>query len=201
VTMTGRTKAQQSAETRARLIAVAARLFAENGYAETSTEMVVREAGTTRGALYHQFRDKRELFVAVFEQAERETTWRVASAAAGAGGSRWEQFLAGCRAFLDISMEPAMRRVLLLDGRVVLGVDEWRRIMVGHGLGMTQAALARLMEDGIIERQPAEPLALLVMALLDEAAINSASADRPQEARAEFGAVVERVLSGLRCRP
>ena len=113
--MTGRTKAQQSAETRARLIAVAARLFAESGYAETSTEMVVREAGTTRGALYHQFRDKRELFVAVFEQAERETTWRVASAAAGAGGSRWEQFLAGCRAFLDISMEPAMRRVLLLD--------------------------------------------------------------------------------------
>ncbi|MGH2633384.1 MAG: TetR/AcrR family transcriptional regulator [Tepidiformaceae bacterium] len=194
----GRTKAQQSADTRARLIAVATRLFAEHGYAATSTEMVVREAGTTRGALYHQFRDKRELFVAVFEEAERQITWRVALAAASAG-NRWEQFTAGCSAFLDASMEQVMRQVLLVDGRVVLGVEEWRRIMVGHGLGMTQAALEGLMAEGTIDEQPAEPLALLVMALLDEAAINAASSPDPQAARAQMGAVVARLLHGLRC--
>lgn len=134
----------------------------------------------------------------MFEETERQLTTTVMTMAAAAKGTRWEQFLSGCRAFLDVSTEPRMRQILLVDGRVVLGVEEWRRIMIAQGLGMTRAALAGLMAQGIIIEQPAEPLALLVMALLDEAAIIAAANADPAAARAEMGAVVERMLDGLR---
>src|SRR5258705_2730920 len=80
-------KVEQSEATRAALVAAARPLFAERGYAGVGTEEIVRAAGVTRGALYHQFADKRELFAAVFEQVEADVTQRTARAAVASGAS------------------------------------------------------------------------------------------------------------------
>src|SRR5690349_12046501 len=100
-----RPKAAQSEATRGSLVEVARRLFTEHGYAGTATEEVVRQAGVTRGALYHQFEDKRDLFEAVFERVEGDLAARIASAAADAPGV-WGKLLAGCEACLDSALDP-----------------------------------------------------------------------------------------------
>src|SRR5262250_2967883 len=97
-----RTKhAERSEATRAALVAAARPLFAERGFAGVGTEEIVRAAGVTRGALYHQFRDKQELFAAVFEQVEAELATRTAQAAAGAADPV-EELRTGMRLFLDV---------------------------------------------------------------------------------------------------
>ena len=67
--------------TRGMLIEVARELFADRGYGLVSIEEILRRSGFSRGALYHHFRDKRDLFRAVFEQVDRELVERVAQAA------------------------------------------------------------------------------------------------------------------------
>src|SRR5262245_65846481 len=113
---------QHSAATRAALVRVARRLFAEYGYAGTATEDVVRRAGVTRGALYHHFRDKRDLFAAVVEQVEQDVLERVAEAALSERDA-WEAQRAAIGAYLDVCLEPAVQRIVLVDAPSVLGVQ------------------------------------------------------------------------------
>src|SRR5436190_1545635 len=103
----GKTKEQQAEATRARLISTARRLFAKQGYAAVGTEQIVRAAGVTRGALYHHFDDKLDLFEAVYEQVEREVTEQVAAEALK-GKDIWQASQIGWRAFLDTCREPAI---------------------------------------------------------------------------------------------
>src|SRR4051794_32456370 len=96
------TKAAQSEATRAKLLAAARALFGERGYAAVGTEEVVRAAGVTRGALYHQFADKRELFEAVFEQLEFEIIEAAAGRMADHPDDPLAAFRAACRAWLEV---------------------------------------------------------------------------------------------------
>jgi len=108
-------QASRSASTRAKLIRAARRLFARNGYAAVGTEEIVRRAGVTRGALYHQFADKQDLFLAVYEQVEQELTERVA-ATLGEVSSPFAALRAGIRVFLDACRAPEVQRIVLTDG-------------------------------------------------------------------------------------
>src|SRR3954466_12506687 len=109
----------RSEATRAALVAAARPLFADRGFAGVGTEEIVRAAGVTRGALYHQFRDKRELFAAVFEQLEAELAERVAAAAADAEGPLAARGV-GSEAWLEAAVAPDVGRIVLLDGPAVL---------------------------------------------------------------------------------
>src|SRR5918993_1373164 len=110
-----RTKTDQTAETRSALIGAARRLFTERGYAATPTEEVVRGAGASRGALYHHFRDKEELFRAVYEDVDREVVGKIVAAAQGQEDA-WDRLVVGCRTYLAASLDPAVQQVVLLDG-------------------------------------------------------------------------------------
>src|SRR5262245_66322463 len=103
----GGRKAAQSEATRAQLIEVATRLVAERGYAGVGTEEIVRRAGVTRGALYHHFADKRELFRAVHEGLERQVTEGIAARVAG-HSDPLEAMVTGLRAYLDACTDPAV---------------------------------------------------------------------------------------------
>lgn len=193
-----RTQSERSEATRAALIAAGRRLFAERGYAGVGTEEIAQAAGVTRGALYHHFPGKRELFDAVYEQLEVELAQRVAAGALEANAaSPMEAMRAGAGMFLDACVEPEVQRIALLDGPSVLGWDRWREIGAEHGLGLIEATLRAAIEAGVIVEQPLRPLAHVLMGALDEAALLVARAEEPEQMRREVGRTLDFVLDSL----
>src|SRR5512141_1274066 len=156
-----RTKhAERSEATRAALMAAARPLFAERGYAGVGTEEIVRAAGVTRGALYHQFADKRELFAAVVEQVEAEVTQRTARAAVASGASDPLAVLrVGAIGWLEACSEPEVQRI-----------------------GLVENELREAVEAGSLAPQPVSALAHVLMGALDEAALYVATADDQEAA-------------------
>ena len=177
-------KAQQSERTKAALVAAGRVLFAQRGYAGVSAEEVAAAAGVTTGAVYHQFDSKRGLFVAVFEAVEASLTEAIAEAAA-AHPDPWAAFLAACERFLELAAEPEVRQVLLLDGRAVLGWEEWHAIMVRYGLGMTRNIIEALVAAQMLPSLPIDAFTALVFGALNEGAAFVATAEDPSAAAAE----------------
>ncbi len=193
-----RTQAERSDATRAALVAAARPLFAQRGYSGVGTEEIARAAGVTRGALYHHFDGKRELFEAVYERIEIELAERIASGALQANASSpLAAMKAGAEMFLLASTEPETQQIVLLDGPSVLGWDRWREIATEHGLGLIEATLAAAVEAGEIDPQPVRPLAHVLMGALDEAAMLVARADDAERMRAEVGQTLGALLDGL----
>lgn len=189
-------KAAQSEATRAKLVAAARPLFARRGYAAVGTEEIVRDAGVTRGALYHQFADKRGLFTAVVEQVELELAMRIAERA-GAESDPVEALRAGMLLWLEACSDAEVQRIALLDAPAVLGFDDWRTIAERYGLGLVRAQLEHAMEAGAIARQPVAALAHVIIGALDEAALYLARAPDAHAARADMEVVLTRILDGL----
>jgi AcrR family transcriptional regulator len=192
----GRREAEARA-TRDALIDAAVELFAERGYSEVGTEEIVARAKVTRGALYHHFTDKRDLFRAAFERVEAGLMERVAGKMGGAA-SPWDLMLTGMRAFLDACAEPAVKRIVLTDAPSVLGWAEWREIDNQHGLGLTRVALQGAVDAGALRPIAVDPMAHLLVAALSEAAFVIAHAEHPRKARAEVEDALVQLLEGLR---
>jgi AcrR family transcriptional regulator len=192
----GRREAEARA-TREALIAAALDLFTERGYAAVGTEEIVARAKVTRGALYHHFTDKRDLFRAVFERVESDLMQRIGATMRSADDP-YELMVSGMRAFLDACEEPAVKQISLTDAPAVLGWQEWREIDNRHGLGLTRAALDGAVEAGLIKTIATEPMAHLFVAALSEAAFVIAHAEHPRKARAEVEKALLQLVEGLR---
>jgi AcrR family transcriptional regulator len=199
--LTRRTQADRTAATRAALVAAARGLFAEHGYAEVGTERIVHAAGVTRGALYHQFADKADLFAAVLEAVETDLTGRLIEAVAKVvdadSADPLTMLVTGADAWLDASAEPEVRQIALLDGPAVLGYQRWREVGMRYGFGLVSSLLTELMDAGAIPVQPIEPLAHVLIGALDEAALYVALADDPVRARNEIRPVVHRLVATI----
>lgn len=193
-----RTQADRSAATREALIRAARPLFASDGFAEVGTEAIVRAAGVTRGALYHQFADKADLFAAVFEAVEAEVTGRIDAAVGDAAESDPIALMRlGARAWLDTFAEPEVHRIVLVEAPAVLGWERWREIALRHGMGLVQGLLEYAISAGRLPEQPVAPLAHVLIGALDEAALYIARADDATRARTEAGAVIDRLIQAL----
>jgi AcrR family transcriptional regulator len=190
-------KAEQADATRTALSAAARQLFTERGYAATSTTEIVERAGVTRGALYHHFAAKEDLFRAVFEQLEDEVTKHVAKEAL-TSADPLEQLRRGTRAYLDACIDPAVQRVVLLEGPSVLGWQTWQEVEQRYGYGLVVAGVEAAIGAGLIAAQPVEPLAHVLFGALTEAGMVVARADDSDAARAEMEAAMDRLLDGLR---
>lgn len=188
---------QRSRVTRDALLAAARTLFGTRGYAAVGTEEIVRAAGVTRGALYHQFRDKEQLFEAVFEAVEAETTQRIAVLAIADATDPLTALRNGARAFLTVCAEPEIERIALLDAPAVLGWERWREIGFAYGLGLVASVLQAGIDAGVIAAQPVTPLAHLLLGALDEGALYVARAEDRATARAEIEQVLDRLIDGL----
>src|SRR5215203_7168712 len=190
-----KTQEERRAATRRALLGAARGLFAEGGYHATAAGEVVGRAGLTRGAMYHHFEDKRDLFRAVVEEVEVEVD-EIVLAEAGRvleeTSSQWEAFRAGHRAYLDVCLRPEVRRILLLDGPAVLGWEEWHDIDAAHAVRQIQAGLESMMESG-----PTRPLAHLLHGAVLEASLYVAISEDPASARDEVWDGLERLLEGL----
>jgi AcrR family transcriptional regulator len=192
-------QAERSDATRAALVAAATPLFASRGFAGVGTEEIVRAAGVTRGALYHHFAGKTELFAAVAETTEARLVERIAASAIATASDPLSALRAGAAAMLDeAARDEAVRRIVLSDAPSVLGWEAWREILQRYGLGLIQATLQAAMDAAQIGVVPVAPLAHLLSGALSEAAHFVARAGDPESARAEVQAAVDRLLDGLR---
>lgn len=185
-------------DTRAALLAAAHILFTEKGYAATGTEEIVQRAGLTRGALYHHFRNKEDLFRAVLEQVEEELITDLVAAGGAPAPDFWAGFRQGCQRFLDACDDPAVRQIMLVDGPAVLGWAQCREIGLPYGFGALHRSLDEALKLGVLDPQPVEPLAHLLIATISEAALYIAAAEQPEAARAEMGGALDRLLQSLR---
>jgi len=194
-------QAARSEATRAKLIAAGRELFAKHGYAGVGTEEIVKRARVTRGALYHHFADKRDLFRAVHESLEVEGVEGIAAALAAApSDDPIEAMKVAVRAFLDGALDPGRSRITLIDAPSVLGWAEWREIDARYGLGLASAALEAAMAAGRIPRRPVERLAGIFVAALGEAGIMVATAADRDAVRADVEDAIVAMIDGLASR-
>jgi AcrR family transcriptional regulator len=191
-----RTQAERTSATRRALLDAARDQFAERGFSGTGREQVAAAAGVTRGALYHHFGTKEGLFRAVVEELEAALAERVAAAAL-AGTDPVDELRRGCLAFLDACMEPAVRRIVLLEAPAVLGWDAWREIDARYGLALVRSGLAGALDQVGLDPDAVDPLAHLLLGALNEAALLVATAEDPVRAREDVGRTVALVLDRL----
>jgi AcrR family transcriptional regulator len=192
-------RVERAAITRAALVKAARQLFAERGYHATGTHDVVALAGVTRGALYHHFDDKEALFEAIFREAECELQQAAAAPIMEMEVDPWRQLQEGLQSFLSVvARNPGLQRILLIDGPAVLGWSKWRELETEFTLGLLILGLQGLMDSQVIKTQAVAPLAHLVQAALNEAALLIAHADDPEATRAQVGAALRTLINGLR---
>ncbi len=189
-------KVQQGEATRQALLLAARKLFGEHGYAATSLEEITNAAKVTKGALYHHYAGKQELFGAVYEQVKREVSERAATAFLEP--DPWEDLCAGCQAILDAHLDPAVRRILLHDAQAVLDADTIRRVENRYGAVVLRGALRRSIRAGVIAPLPLKTLALMLTGAILEGCMAIAHANDPTREREDVGNVLTRILEGLR---
>lgn len=193
-----RTQAERTAATRAKLLGASRKLFAVNGFADVSTQEIVAAAGVTRGALYHQFADKAELFAAVYEEVEAELVTQIATRIAEAEpADHLAAMRTGARLFLDLCSAPDVQRIVLIDAPAVLGWQRWREVGMQYGLGVVEAMLAQAVADGVIPEQPLRPTAHVLLGALDEAALFIARAPDQAAAKSDMYTVCDRLIDGI----
>jgi AcrR family transcriptional regulator len=164
-----RTQSERRAATRGALVAAARKLFAEHGFSGVSREEIVERAGVTRGAMYHYFNSKEDLFRAVYEEVERDMCEAIAVAAM-AGSDAVEELRLGSIAFLRAAATGEVRRIAVLDAPAVLDSESRGDVEAQYALGMVQAVLAAIEAEGRLAAGPVEQLAPMVMAVLHVAA-------------------------------
>lgn len=190
-------KAEQAAATRETLIAVARKHFARDGYDAAATEAIVAEAQVTRGALYHQFANKRDLFRAVVIAAHGDVLRAIERAAASAGEGI-PGLIAGADAFLAVSQRADVLRPYLIDGPAVLGWEAWRALDAEFGAGSLRDGLAAAQRAGDID-SGVDPDALThaINGMLNETALAMAQSAQPKKLRANAVGLLRRILDSV----
>jgi AcrR family transcriptional regulator len=183
---------------RERALGAALRLFTESGYEATSIQDVMDASRLSRGALYHHFANKAELFTAVLEDVEEELFARLAATAAEASSYR-DAVRIGALGFLEQTLDPAVRSIVLVDAPAVLGWARWREIDGRYAFGALRAALQGAIESGELnlEADLAESYTHILLAALMEMGLLIAAATDPKSAHERATRSIERLLDDL----
>ena len=191
-----RTQAERTEATTAALVDAARDLFAHDGYAATSLDAVAAKARVTKGAVYHHFQGKQQLFEAVFVR-EVDRLCAVMPAVYASKRDPWDAFGACCRAFLEECLEPGLQRIMLLDALAAMGWEGVRR-MEAPMMELMEVAIAAAVEAGRIAPRPAGPLAVFLYGALCETSMSVARADNQKAAHRRALTELSHVLNGLR---
>lgn len=191
-----RTQAERTETTTRTLVAAAHRLFATRGFAATPIEDVLKAAGIARGGLYHHFASKTELFRAVFEEQEKRLMAAVSDATADKHDA-WAALRAGCEAFLDACLDPAVQRIVLIDAPSVIGWEAMREIESRYALALLEGGLERAMQAGKLAKRPTRPLAHFLLGALSESAMAIARAPDPAATMQASKRELTRLLTAL----
>jgi AcrR family transcriptional regulator len=194
-----RTQRERSAATVANLVVVARELFARQGYAATSLDMVATAAGVTKGGLYHHFASKQVLFREVYER-EQHTIMDAIAAAYTRERDAWSGFRAGVKASLTISCRPDVQRITLVDAPGAIGWEAMREIENRSTMRMLERGLSQLMNEGWIEARPVGSLASFLFGGMCEMAMSIAHSSHQRKDKAAAFAEIDRILDAFRHR-
>lgn len=193
-----RSRTEMIEDTRTRLLVAARHAFATQGFAHTSMDDLTAEAGLTRGALYHHFGGKEGLLTAVIEQIEIEVGVRL-QAVSEAAPTPWDGFRRRCRTYLELALEPEIRRIILRDARAVFG--DVPQAAQSVGIAALQSALQTLIADGTVAPLHAGVMARMLYGAITEASFWIAEPEGDQQARlTDALAGLERLLGSLLAR-
>jgi len=196
-----RTQAERSEATRAALIKAARGLFGARGYAQVGADEISRAAKVSRGALYHHFTDKADLFQAVYEAVETDVIQRIGQGIAAADDpDPVARMRLGARLWLEACGETEVHRIAVVDAPAVLGLQRWREISTRYGIGLADGLLREGMASGRIAPQPVEPLAHILLGALREASLYLAGAADGETAQREAIAVMDHLFGSLEAR-
>jgi AcrR family transcriptional regulator len=184
---------------RIKLIAAARKAFAEKGYSAASMDELTAEVGLTRGALYHNFGDKRGLLAAVVDQIDSEMASRAQEIGARADND-WQGLLAEGAAYIEMALNPEVQRIVLLDGPAVLG-DPSQWPSQSSCLQVTKQAIERLIAQGILKPVDAEAAARLLSGAALNAALWIAASDNPQDLLPKAVEAFRSLAAGLLLKP
>lgn len=183
--------------TRDQLVSIATRLFTDRGYEGTSIEAVLAEAEVSRGALYHHYAGKEALFSAVLDAVYERIDAQLRLATRGETDPL-SALRVGCLAWIRLAVDPAVRRILLIDAPSVLGWQCWRELDEQRTLGSVRAALAAAAKQGLLNPDHVDFFAHALLAAMNEIAMMIAQSEDPaesqQRAEAAVGDLLQRLL-------
>ena len=192
-------QAERREATRDAILAAAATLFGDKGFAATTIDEVAAAAGVAKGAVYHHFPNKEAVFEAVLQRTSAALAQRIL-AEVGPSPDVLVMLTRGTEAYFEACAEAPVGRIILKDGPAVLGWARWREIDEDHFGRAIPNALARAMEEGLIEQQSVGPLSRLLLGAITEAAAACATSADPAATGREHAAAFERLIRGLRRR-
>jgi AcrR family transcriptional regulator len=194
------TQEERREATRKVILAAAQRHFGSLGYNSVTVDEIAADAGVAKGAIYHYFPTKTDMFEAVLQTVAAEIRAEVQATAVRQPDILSAMF-AGHRAFFAACAKPQVAQIYLKDGPSVLGWNRWREIDANHFGGMVREGLLAAMELGVITKRPIEPLVGLILGAVTEAAINCANSEDFAEAAGGYVEGLEAILNGLRPAP
>jgi len=194
--MVAKRRSETMEENREKLIAAARKAFAEKGFAAASMDELTASVGLTRGALYHNFGDKKGMLAAVVAQIDGEMAER-ARADASHASDDWERLLAEGVAYIKMALDPEVRRIVLLDGPAFLGDPaQWPGQI--SCLDATRQTVKKMLEDGVLKAVDADAAAHMLNSAAMNAAIWIAASNEPERALPKIIDVFTQLASGLR---
>lgn len=192
-------KAEQKQQTMQKLMEVAREMFSRQGYAEAAMEEIVKEAGVTRGALYHHFGSKEGLFQAVLASIQKQIGDRV-EAEAAKSQDPWQQLLFGCLAFVSSAVEHRNRRILLIDGPSVIGWETWRQMDEENSMRHLKEQLQSMQDQGYLRPVPIDALTHLLSGAMNEAVLWIAESTDQEQSLADISVTLTLLLEGFRAK-
>ncbi|MGC0797248.1 TetR/AcrR family transcriptional regulator [Pantoea agglomerans] len=196
--MAAKRRAETMEENRAKLIAAARTAFAEKGFAAASMDELTASVGLTRGALYHNFGDKKGLLAAVVAQVDGEMAQQAKAAASGVSDA-WEKLVAEGIAYIRMAMDAEVQRIVLRDGPAFLG-DPSQWPSQNSCLEATRETITRLIDSGIMKPVNVDAAAHLLNSAALNAALWVASSSEPEKALPNMIDVFTQLAGGLRLR-
>ena len=194
--MAAKRRAETMEENRAKLIAAARTAFAEKGFAAASMDELTASVGLTRGALYHNFGDKKGLLAAVVAQVDGEMAQQAKAAASGVSDA-WEKLVAEGIAYIRMAMDAEVQRIVLRDGPAFLG-DPSQWPSQNSCLEATRETITRLIDSGIMKPVNVDAAAHLLNSAALNAALWVASSSEPEKALPKMIDVFTQLAGGLR---
>jgi AcrR family transcriptional regulator len=196
-TETVRSRREEYAEaTHEALVDSASACFFESGFAATSLDHVAQRARVTKGAIYHHFTSKRELFLAVLERQQERGVGSVTLAAANASDA-WTGIVAAVDAFLETISDPIYQRLCWVEGPSALGFEEWWACGERYEIEVIRRLLDRAAEAGILQVDDLDMLAHVLFGAVSAGVLGMVRSHQPSVERERFRSVMLAVMAGL----